>query len=156
MREQWSGRRGSRAVDQADPGGAAIQPGPPVEQGQEQESTRAGSGREHEDAEAAGAGKNHGAAETVGETGVLTQRAQQAIHLAAMMDQAQDYARLSRATNTQRAYRADWADFSCPDQRRAQPGNFEDRELHQCHPLGSDGRDDGDAHRRDLEQHHLP
>jgi len=59
-----------------------------------------------------GEGAGGGPAETVGETGVLTQRAQQAVHLAAMLDQAQDYARLSRATNTQRAYRADWADFS--------------------------------------------
>jgi len=68
MREQWAGRRGSRTVDQARAGAAAIQPAPGVGQelGQGQESTGVGP----------------------------------------------DYARLSRATNTQRAYRADWADFS--------------------------------------------
>ncbi len=101
MREQWSKRRGSRPVDQGDTGAAAthVDPGVAVELG-------------HEDRGAAGEGEGGGPAETVGETGVLTQRAQQAIQLAAMLDQAQDYARLSRATNTQRAYRADWADFS--------------------------------------------
>ncbi len=82
-------------------GGAATQPAPDV-------AAELG----HEDRGAAGEGAGGGPAETVGETGLLTQRAQQAVHLAAMLDQAQDYARLSRATNTQRAYRADWADFS--------------------------------------------
>jgi len=96
MREPWAGRRRSRTVDQADAGAVAIQPAPGV--GQERVDEGAG-----EDGSVAGA---------EGETGLLTQRAQQAVHLAAMLDQAQDYARLSRATNTQRAYRVDWADFS--------------------------------------------
>jgi len=112
MREQWSGRRRSRAVDQADAGGAATQPGPSVASEQGQESTGVGLEKGHEDAEAARAGEEAGAAEAEGETAVLTQRAQQAVQLTAMLDQAQDYARLSRAANTQRAYRADWADFS--------------------------------------------
>ncbi len=114
MRGQWSGRRGSRTVDQADPGAVATQTAPDLgqEQRQGQESTGVGLEKGHEDAKAARTSEDAGAAEAVGETGVLTQRAQQAVHLAAMLDQAQDYARLSRATNTQRAYRADWADFS--------------------------------------------
>ena len=107
MREQWSGRRRSRAADQADVEGVTTQQEaslvPEQRQGQENAGA-AGLARVGEDGGAA--------AETVGETGVLTQRAQQALQLAAMLDQAQDYARLSRATNTQRAYRADWADFS--------------------------------------------
>ncbi len=101
MREPWAGRRRSRAVDQGDAEAAATQPAPDV-------AAELG----HEDRGAAGEGEGGGPAETVGETGVLTQRAQQATQLAAMLNQAQDYARLSRATNTQRAYRADWADFS--------------------------------------------
>jgi len=96
MREQWSRHKGSRAVDQGDTGGLATQTEPAV--GWEQETE--------------GAGDPGTTGETVEETGVLTQRAHQAAQLAAMLDQAQDYARLSRATNTQRAYRADWADFS--------------------------------------------
>jgi len=107
MREPWSGRRRSRAADQADVEGVTTQQeaslAPEQRQGQENAGA-AGLARVGEDGGAA--------AETVGETGVLTQRAQQALQLAAMLDQAQDYARLSRATNTQRAYRADWADFS--------------------------------------------
>jgi len=111
MREPWSGRRRSRAVDQADVGGVATQQevslAPKQEQEQEQEQEDTGeTGAAEEGAD------RDSAAETVGETGVLTHRAQQALQLAAMLDQAQDYARLSRATNTQRAYRADWADFS--------------------------------------------
>jgi len=101
MREPFAGRRRSRAIDQAEAGVAPTQPAPDV-------AAELG----HVDRGAAGEGAGCGPAETVGETGVLTQRAQQAVQLAAMLDQAQDYARLSRATNTQRAYRADWADFS--------------------------------------------
>ncbi len=108
MDEPWSGRRRSRAADQADVGGVATQQevslAPKQEQEQEQGQESTGAAEEGADRDTA--------AETVGETGVLTQRAQQATQLAAMLDQAQDYARLSRATNTQRAYRADWADFS--------------------------------------------
>ncbi len=105
MREPWTGRRRSRAVDQADVGGVATQQEVSLAPEQEQEDTGE-TGAEEEGAD------RDTTAETVGEMGVLTHRAQQALQLAAMLDQAQDYARLSRATNTQRAYRADWADFS--------------------------------------------
>ncbi len=114
MREQWGGRRGIRAVERADTDGMATPQEdsltPEQKQGQENAEV----------ARAAGVGEDGDAAEILGETGVLMQRAQQAVALAAMLDQAQDYARLSRATNTQRAYRADWADFSawCADHGR--------------------------------------
>ncbi len=103
MREPWAGRRRSRAVDQADLGAAVTQLAPDV-------AAELG----YEDGGAAGVGEDAGAAEAAGETGVLTQRAQQAVHLAAMLDQPQDYARLSRAANTQRAYRADFSAW-CAD-----------------------------------------
>jgi len=45
-----------------------------------------------------------------GELMVAQERA--AAALAAVMEQARDYAQLAKAPNTRRAYRADWADFT--------------------------------------------